>query len=138
MFSYRPISLIPTESKIITKILANRLTKYIGSIINQDQTGFMPKRHIYFNLRRLLNIIYNKKNIKTCYFIRCSTSLRPIRVEIHDCCSKEISIRFRIYQMDRNNLCTSSSFCYYQARHFKSISVILRYTSGMPFVSFFV
>ncbi len=26
----------------------------------------MPKRHIYFNLRWLLNIIYNKKNIKTC------------------------------------------------------------------------
>ncbi len=34
MSSYRPISLIPTESKIITKILANRLTKYIGSIIH--------------------------------------------------------------------------------------------------------
>ncbi len=68
MFSYRPISLIPTESKIITKILANRLTKYIGSIINQDQTGFMPKRHIYFNLRWLLNIIYNKKNKDVLFY----------------------------------------------------------------------
>lgn len=66
MSSYRPISLISTESKIIAKILANRLKDYICSIIHPDQTGFMPKRHIYFNLRRLFNIIYNKKNIKTC------------------------------------------------------------------------
>jgi len=66
MASYRPISLIPIESKIISKILANRLKKYICSIIHQDQTGFMPNRHIYFNLRRLFNIIYNKENVKTC------------------------------------------------------------------------
>lgn len=66
MSSYRPISLIPNESKIISKIFANRLKKYIGSIVHQDQTGFMPGRHIHFNLRRLFNIMYSKKHTKAC------------------------------------------------------------------------
>lgn len=66
MSSYRPVSLISIESKIRSKILANRLKTYICSIIHQDQTGFMPNRHIYFNLRRLFNIIYHKKNSKAC------------------------------------------------------------------------
>lgn len=56
--SYRPISLLPIETKIIGKILANRLKAFICTIIHPDQTGFMPGRHIYFNLRRLFNIIY--------------------------------------------------------------------------------
>lgn len=66
MSSYRLISLIPIESKIRSKILVNRLKKYICSIIHQDQTGFILNRHIYFNLRWLFNIIYNKKNLKAC------------------------------------------------------------------------
>lgn len=46
--SYRPISLLPTETKIIGKILANRLKKHICDIIHPDQTGFMPGRHMFF------------------------------------------------------------------------------------------
>lgn len=51
--SYRPISLLPTETKITGQILANRLKKHICDIIHPDQAGFMPGRHMYFNLRRL-------------------------------------------------------------------------------------
>ncbi len=57
--SYRPISLLPTETKIIGKIIANRLKKHICDIIHPDQTGFMPSRHMYFNLRRLCNVLYS-------------------------------------------------------------------------------
>ncbi|MGL4483973.1 MAG: RNA-directed DNA polymerase [Anaerovoracaceae bacterium] len=64
--SYRPVSLIPIEAKIISKVLANRLQQYICSIINQDQTGFMLNRHIQSNLRRLYNIIYTKHTTKAC------------------------------------------------------------------------
>ena len=64
--SYRPVSLIPIETKIVSKVLANRLKKHICSIIHKDQTGFMPNRHIQSNLRRLFNIIYNKQDTEAC------------------------------------------------------------------------
>lgn len=62
MSSYRPISLLQMETKILSKVLANRLCKYIAGLIHPDQTGFVPGRHIYFNLRRLFNIMYQKQN----------------------------------------------------------------------------
>ena len=58
--SYRPISLLPSETKIIGKILADRLKKYICSVVHPGQTGFMPGRQLHFNLRRLFNILYSK------------------------------------------------------------------------------
>lgn len=58
--SYRPVSLIPNETKLISRILVNRLKTHIHTIIHTDQTGFIPNRHIYFNLRRLFNILYTK------------------------------------------------------------------------------
>lgn len=53
---YWPISLINNDEKILAKVLSNRLSKLIGSIINMDQTGFIPHRYISDNLRRLINI----------------------------------------------------------------------------------
>ncbi len=58
--SYRLISLLPIKTKILGKILANRLKEYIGSIIHPDQTGFMPDRYMHFSLRHLFNILYAK------------------------------------------------------------------------------
>ena len=34
--SYRPVSLIPNETKLISKILANRLKLYIQTIVHPD------------------------------------------------------------------------------------------------------
>lgn len=58
--SYRPIALLNSDLKIFTKLLANRLNKYISSIIHTDQTGFVPNRYSFFNVRRLMNIMYHK------------------------------------------------------------------------------
>ncbi len=63
--SYRPISLLPIETKILGKVLANRLKEHICSIIHPDQTGFMPGRHMYFNLRRLFHILYTEHTEET-------------------------------------------------------------------------
>ena len=62
--SYRPISLLNTDYKILAKILATRLENILPTIIFQDQTGFIKNRHLFFNIRRLLNIIYTQGSHK--------------------------------------------------------------------------
>lgn len=47
---FRPISLCNVTSKIISKILANRLNDILPSIISHWQTGFVPERSIADNL----------------------------------------------------------------------------------------
>lgn len=51
--SYRPISLLNTDQTILTKTLARRLSVYMGKMVHPDQTGFIPKRNSFHNLRRL-------------------------------------------------------------------------------------
>ena len=57
--SYRPISLLNVDCKILAKILALRLQRVLPEIISPDQTGFMVGRHSFFSTRRLLNIIFS-------------------------------------------------------------------------------
>lgn len=40
--SYRPISLLNYDLKILTKVVAARLVKVLLSLVNIDQTGLMP------------------------------------------------------------------------------------------------
>lgn len=62
--SYRPISLLQTDVKILAKVLALRLNKVISTIIHTDQSGFMPQKSTAINLRRLfLNIQSQSDNM---------------------------------------------------------------------------
>ena len=55
--NWRPISLVNTDYKICTKVLANRLRKVLPRIINKDQTCGIPDRSIYENLFLLRDTI---------------------------------------------------------------------------------
>lgn len=54
--SYRPISLLCVDYKILTSILATRIQKNIKKLIKPDQTGFISGRHGTNNIRRALNL----------------------------------------------------------------------------------
>uniref|UniRef100_A0A8C6T8R1 Reverse transcriptase domain-containing protein n=1 Tax=Neogobius melanostomus TaxID=47308 RepID=A0A8C6T8R1_9GOBI len=63
--NYRPISLIQTDCKILSKILAVRLDKVISSLIHSDQVGFICKRNSSDNIRRLINIFWTVRESNT-------------------------------------------------------------------------
>ena len=63
--SYRPLSLINVDAKILAKALAYRLENIVPTIVSPEQTGFVKARQLFFNVRTLLNIIYSKTNTAT-------------------------------------------------------------------------
>ena len=56
--NYRPITLLNTDYKLLTKVLALQLTDSVQFLIHPDQVGFIPRRSI-FNHIRLANAIIN-------------------------------------------------------------------------------
>lgn len=54
--SYRPIYLLNIDYKVFAKILADRLKVYLNSYIGEEQTGFLPGRHLK-NIRTVINLI---------------------------------------------------------------------------------
>lgn len=63
--NYRPISLCPVDVKILAKILALRMEPVLAELIHNDQTGFIKSRKQFFNIRRVLNVIYSPSNVKS-------------------------------------------------------------------------
>lgn len=60
--SYRPVSLINVDAKILAKILALRLEAHLPSLIHPDQVGFIRGRSSADNVRRLLHLIWQVRN----------------------------------------------------------------------------
>lgn len=62
--SFRPISLMGVDTKILCKVLAKRLDPFISHLVHNDQNGFVPKCQGFHNIRRVLNIIHEKFDAK--------------------------------------------------------------------------
>jgi Reverse transcriptase (RNA-dependent DNA polymerase) len=48
--NYRSIMMLNSDYKIVAKVLANRLQKVIGNLIDECQTGFVKERRIEGNI----------------------------------------------------------------------------------------
>ena len=60
--NWRPISLLNTDYKILTKALATRLKKVLPSVIHPDQVAYLKGRYIGQNIRTIIDIMdYTKE-----------------------------------------------------------------------------
>ena len=55
--NWRPLTLMNSDHKVFTKILANRMKSVLHIIIGTQQTGYMEKRFIGMNIRKLIDSI---------------------------------------------------------------------------------
>uniref|UniRef100_A0A3B3CPH8 Reverse transcriptase domain-containing protein n=1 Tax=Oryzias melastigma TaxID=30732 RepID=A0A3B3CPH8_ORYME len=79
--SYRPISLLNCDYKILAKVLARRLEKVLPNIVSPDQTGFIKDRRFFFSIRRLFNILYTPSTDKSECIISMDAEKAFDRVE---------------------------------------------------------
>ena len=54
--NWRPLSILNTDYKILTKLLANRLQKVIGNIVSEDQVGYIKGRQLTQNCRKIIDV----------------------------------------------------------------------------------
>lgn len=54
--NWRPITLLNTDYKILSKAISNRIQTFLPKIISMDQTGFMKDRNIATNIRKIVDI----------------------------------------------------------------------------------
>ena len=66
--NWRPIGLLNTDYKILTKVLSNRLIKVLPSIIGIHQYGFMKNRFIGEYCRIVSDVLYliKQKKLTAC------------------------------------------------------------------------
>jgi hypothetical protein len=65
LFDYRPICLIGSMYKILSKLLANRLKRVLGKLISNCQSTFLPHRQILDGavvLNELLDLAKRRKD----------------------------------------------------------------------------
>ena len=63
--TWRPISLLNVDYKMLAKILANRIIKSLPYLVDDDQTGYIKDRFIGCNIRLVEDLIHYTSLTKT-------------------------------------------------------------------------
>lgn len=121
--SYRPISLINSDAKIIAKVFARRLENHLPSLIASDQNGFIKGRQGFHNIRRLLNIIDVRKESPDTAIVSLDAEKAFDRVE-HNYLF-EVLRRFGFGEY----ICKCMKMLY----HTPSASVMTNFVTSQPF-----
>ena len=68
--NWRPITLLNTDYKLLTKTLGQRLKTVLPSLINKDQNGFIPGGSIFFSSHTVRDILFycKKENLDLILF----------------------------------------------------------------------
>lgn len=65
MGSYRPLSILNNDYKILAKVLSLRLEKVVPSLVHLDQVGFIPGRLSSNNMRRLFQVMLKASSLQS-------------------------------------------------------------------------
>ena len=55
--NYRPLMLLNTDHKIVSKMLANRLKSHLHKVIGKQQCGYVPGHFIGTNIRKMIDVL---------------------------------------------------------------------------------
>ena len=62
--SFKLVSLMNIDTRILNKILANRIQQHSKKLIYNDQVGFIPGMQGFFNICKSINVIHHFNKFK--------------------------------------------------------------------------